>query len=609
MDMLSKITDLMNRRKFKKVINLSEEYLKSINSLEKKIFLYTIISSCYFNLKQYTKSIFYSKKIIELSPDYITYYNMGVSYFYLKEYNEAINYFNRITQVKEFKDIVYYSIGTVYLHLMDYNRAISSFNKALSYNSNSYIFYYNRALAYMNIDDYGKAIEDLNKAIDIKLININIKNEYSNLKYYNNMFIINEVQIYNSLGISYGYLKEYDKAIDNFNKALSIDNNYYRSYYDRGVIYLKIKNLELAEKDFDKVISLYKYHFLSYTGKGIINNYRGEYDKAIENFKESIRLKSEFDVPYHNLLTSYIKAKMYNECLDVIDSALSNLKYPRTYILISAFLAINNSTIKNRELFYKLINHLQYEFKFLNEKIEIKRLFNYTKINKDTIYSILNNTIWLSHTKAFNDPVDPYIKIEKYFDEILNKIKVACLTTKNDNTLMWSHYADKHQGICIEYDITSIFNKKNYILKKVNYNSQLKNDSIINYTNTVDSNNNILHNVVFDEDRSISYIVDAFTIKSKEWVYEDEYRILYYDESNSNNGLLLNLPIKSICFGVNTSESDKKLVCNIINMINKRNRKSNYKKIKVYQAKFDKEKLFSINIFPYSQKKYYNREP
>ncbi|HUT34368.1 MAG TPA: DUF2971 domain-containing protein [Planctomycetota bacterium] len=35
--------------------------------------------------------------------------------------------------------------------------------------------------------------------------------------------------------------------------------------------------------------------------------------------------------------------------------------------------------------------------------------------------------------------------------DIRNQIGVFCLTEANDDIVMWSHYADKHQGICLEF--------------------------------------------------------------------------------------------------------------------------------------------------------------
>ena len=42
--------------------------------------------------------------------------------------------------------------------------------------------------------------------------------------------------------------------------------------------------------------------------------------------------------------------------------------------------------------------------------------------------------------------------IREFAFEKIEDYGIACFTTKNDNTLLWSHYADEHQGICLEFD-------------------------------------------------------------------------------------------------------------------------------------------------------------
>lgn len=60
--------------------------------------------------------------------------------------------------------------------------------------------------------------------------------------------------------------------------------------------------------------------------------------------------------------------------------------------------------------------------------------------------------------------------------------RVACFSEVNDSILMWSYYADKHQGICLEYDPTllndgSTDNKNLFnAFQKVHYSEKQYND-------------------------------------------------------------------------------------------------------------------------------------
>ncbi|WP_241885185.1 DUF2971 domain-containing protein, partial [Brachyspira hyodysenteriae] len=333
-------------------------------------------------------------------------------------------------------------------------------------------------------------------------------------------------------------------------------------------------------------------------------------DKKIESLLKLNNKENEIYNLYKNMILNlyeefYKETIFYSYDLFNISSSITeNVLSLKNKIYVNENEIIDN----NKNIINKAIKDDFYNQQFYYE-IRNNSLYNYTRVNKDTLRSILNNTLWCSNTKNFNDPVDPYIRNfrkeeqNKFYDYLLEKIKIACLTTHNDNTLMWSHYADKHQGICIEYDINKILNENNdkILIKKISYNKIM-----ISYDTFINKQKKSINSVLIDN-KTIDNITDLFTIKSKEWEYEDEYRILFYDEKNENpNGTLINLPIKSICFGVQTSKEDKELVYNLVKSINEKNRNKNgkkYKRIKLYYAELDDNELFKININPYKHEK------
>ena len=56
----------------------------------------------------------------------------------------------------------------------------------------------------------------------------------------------------NNRGVGYLNKGEFDKAIEDFNKAIAINPNYAKAYYNRGVIYYKKWLDEKAISDFRK---------------------------------------------------------------------------------------------------------------------------------------------------------------------------------------------------------------------------------------------------------------------------------------------------------------------------------------------------------------------
>jgi Protein of unknown function (DUF2971) len=60
------------------------------------------------------------------------------------------------------------------------------------------------------------------------------------------------------------------------------------------------------------------------------------------------------------------------------------------------------------------------------------------------------------------NPADTYEYINRLVYELLYKDGVACFSNTNNNVLLWSHYANKHRGICIEYDLEKVVEEHMY---------------------------------------------------------------------------------------------------------------------------------------------------
>lgn len=530
------------------------------------------------------------------------YYRIGISLNQLERYKESLEYFDKAISLNINDIFLYYYIFSSNFNLQNYEEAIENINNFIESNLDSEVGYYNRGLCYVNLalkkdENYNKYYEmfenDFNKAIELK---------------HNDEFMISK------MGGFYYILGDYDKCLNKFNKVIEINKENDFAYYYRGLCYFYLKNYNEAIKNYD----ISEKYCKSYQNKLNI------YDRKIEILLKLESKENDIFNLYKNVILELYK-QIYNnpifytyDLFNTLSSITRNLLYIKNKIDIDENDIMNN----NKQIINKTIQDDFYNQQFHYE-IKNNSLYNYTKVNKDTLRNILNNTLWCSNTKNFNDPVDPFIKKNSYdksYDYLLERIKIACLTTHNDNTLMWSHYADKHQGICIEYDINKILNEHNdkILIKKISYNKKvIRFDIIKNTQNTIMLSNtknidnflispNFISNALIDNN-PLDHITELFMVKSKEWEYEDEYRILFYDEENKNpNGTLINLPIKSICFGVQTSKEDKELVYSLVKSINEKNRKKNtkkYKRIKLYEAHLDDNELFKINIKLYEHKK------
>lgn len=116
--------------------------------------------------------------------------------------------------------------------------------------------------------------------------------------------------------------------------------------------------------------------------------------------------------------------------------------------------------------------------------------------------------------------------IKKARDVINDKYYITCFSTSADNALMWAHYSNKHKGFCIEYDLSKTKDNNFLInLHPVIYSNTRASipPSLFDFTDT----NNIR---ISSSNQSTSDLLCAMLTKSDVWKYEDEWRLLLYDE-------------------------------------------------------------------------------
>ena len=212
----------------------------------------------------------------------------------------------------------------------------------------------------------------------------------------------------------------------------------------------------------------------------------------------------------------------------------------------------------------------------LVEILETKIIYQYSSFNTSLDKIILEKTLQFANPEKFNDPFDcnerlldidfknssvnhhikelskkklsyykrqemiRKLKSPETLTEMFNKrkkeFKISCFSKLSDEVLMWSHYADKHSGICVGFDFGFKYQNK-FILCPVNYYNKIK-----NLDGECDTKQVFLY---------------WLTTKSERWKYEEEiraisnsitttdYEYINYDKKH----------IKEIIFGCNVPES------------------------------------------------------
>ena len=258
-------------------------------------------------------------------------------------------------------------------------------------------------------------------------------------------------------------------------------------------------------------------------------------------------------------------------------------------------------------------NHVYYELLAAAQSSHNFEFYSFYSPTDYHIDDLSHYQMALSNPSTFNDPVDcPIFEwIEKLEEKMVEQwdpevfsiiaeqrkkaysaIRIRCFVRNKplpspmalfprpstpipeySNTLMWAHYASKHQGYCVKYVFPeSFFNtidedRPVLFLAPVEYVSDM----------------NVLRDIT---------IQDAFFTKHESWSYEHEMRLIYFDKDETSDSYhkepMLDGMITDVYFGVRCEDSDKR---RIIEALKGRT-------VKYHQMEVDPEHLYRLEEVP-----------
>ena len=219
--------------------------------------------------------------------------------------------------------VAYNNRGLAYENKGDHDKAIADFTDAIRLEPKDAKAYYNRGSAYKNKGEYEKAIADFTEAsrLDPK-----------------------DNTAYNNRGCAYECKGDHDKAIADFTKAIRLDSKgrqcvqqpwlglreqgrlrqsdcrLHRSHSTRSertprhtaTVAWPTRSkgdYDKAIADFTEAIRLNPKIAKAYNNRGLAYENKGDYDKAIADCTEAIRLDPKFAEAYHNRGAAYCTAR------------------------------------------------------------------------------------------------------------------------------------------------------------------------------------------------------------------------------------------------------------------------------------------------------------
>jgi ATP-dependent 26S proteasome regulatory subunit/Flp pilus assembly protein TadD len=161
--------------------------------------------------------------------------------------------------------------------------------------------YYHAGNDYYEKGSYDKAIDSYNKAI---ILNQNFSEAYFNR------------------GLCYYNLKNFDKSISDYAKSADLDPKNPVIYNNRGDAYYRKQDFQAAIKDYDKALALNPRYLKAYYNRGLAYACLQDYEKAIVDFDEVIKLNPSFSEAYHIRGLAYDYMNNFDKAIADYDKAI-----------------------------------------------------------------------------------------------------------------------------------------------------------------------------------------------------------------------------------------------------------------------------------------------
>jgi tetratricopeptide (TPR) repeat protein len=222
-------------------------------------------------------------------------------------------------EVNSIETLCFFNLGVNLQYLKKHPKAIAFYEKSI-FLAERFGFeddfiagnYNNRGSNYHELKQYERAIEDYSRAMEL---NPKCATAYTNR------------------GVTYAKLKQHEKAIGDYNKAIEMNPEYADAYNNRGLSYAKLKQHEKAIEDYGKAIEMNPNFAKPYNNRSITYHELRQYETAIEDCSKAIELNPKYAKAYYNRGNAYYELNQYERAIEDYSKAIElNPNFAEAYI-------------------------------------------------------------------------------------------------------------------------------------------------------------------------------------------------------------------------------------------------------------------------------------
>jgi tetratricopeptide (TPR) repeat protein len=132
----------------------------------------------------------------------------------------------------------------------------------------------------------------------------------------------NDAAGYENRGLAHFRLNELDDAISDFTRAIDLKPDFETALQIRGEAYVAKHDYPSGIADFSKAIELDPGDASNYNDRGWAYRLSGQFDLAQPDLNKAIALKSDYPQPYFNLGYIYLNQKKFSDAVTAFDQAI-----------------------------------------------------------------------------------------------------------------------------------------------------------------------------------------------------------------------------------------------------------------------------------------------
>ena len=285
-------------------INLVKgDTIETLTDLNKAISLdkylsraYAMRGMVYYMKNQNDSALINMNHAIDLDPDIYDYYiNRGLVLYASNNFRGAMKDYDYVVEKEPESVLAHFNRGLLRSQVGDNNNAIEDFNFVLLQQPNNYMALYNRAILNNEIGAYENAIADISRIIE---------------KY------PDKISVYKARGVFYKNAKQETLAMQDFNKASSLETLALADVSKQVDENYEVKYNTKSDDDIDKFQVLVMSESNNVQGSKYKNEKRGN----IQNQATNISPQKEFVLSYYSSVDEYKNSVYFSKDVDYLNS-------------------------------------------------------------------------------------------------------------------------------------------------------------------------------------------------------------------------------------------------------------------------------------------------